>query len=113
MTALPSSIDLTGRVALVTGGIAGIGKGIALELARRGASVAITYTSSNKSKIADNTVKELRELRDGIEAVSFRADLRDPAAHQYIVEETLKELRSDHIDILGTMNHTEVRRPRC
>jgi 3-oxoacyl-[acyl-carrier protein] reductase len=111
MTALPSSIDLTGRVALVTGGIAGIGKGIALELGRRGASVVITYTSSNKSEIADKTVKELKELRGGVEAVSIRADLREPAAHQYIVDETLKELGTDHIDILGNMNHTEERTP--
>jgi 3-oxoacyl-[acyl-carrier protein] reductase len=40
-----SDLDLTGRVAVVTGGSRGIGRGIAELLAERGAAVAITYLS--------------------------------------------------------------------
>lgn len=39
-------MSLSGRLALVTGGSRGIGAGIALEFARRGADVAITYTNN-------------------------------------------------------------------
>ncbi len=41
-TSIPSTSDLTGKSALVTGASRGIGLGIATELARRGASVVIT-----------------------------------------------------------------------
>ena len=45
---LPSDIDLSGRVAVVTGGARGIGRGIAELLASRGAAVAIAYHSSEQ-----------------------------------------------------------------
>lgn len=99
---LPPSIDLSGRVALVTGGIAGIGKGIAIELARRGADVAITYSSLDKLDIAESTVHELRQHRANAKAIFIRADLKEPSSYQQIVTDTLNGLQSDHIDILGT-----------
>jgi 3-oxoacyl-[acyl-carrier protein] reductase len=44
-----SDLDLSGRVAVVTGGSRGIGRGIAELLAERGAAVAITYQSSEEA----------------------------------------------------------------
>jgi 3-oxoacyl-[acyl-carrier protein] reductase len=43
---VPSELDLSGRVAVVTGGSSGIGRGVAELLAARGAAVAITYHSN-------------------------------------------------------------------
>jgi len=64
-----------GKVALVTGAGRGIGRGIAIELGRRGASVVVNYASSTKS--AEAVVAELAEL--GSEAVAIAADISKPA----------------------------------
>lgn len=60
-----------GRTALVTGSSKGVGKGIALELARCGCDVAVNYHSDEKG--AEATVSEIRRL--GREAFSVRADI--------------------------------------
>lgn len=67
-------MKVAGKTALVTGGAVRVGKAIALELARRGADVAITYRSSAGE--AEKTVEELRGV--GAQAVAFRCDQRDP-----------------------------------
>ena len=61
-----------GSVALVTGGGRGVGKGIALELARAGWRVAVNYQSTPEE--ADQTVAEVLAL--GTEAATVRADIR-------------------------------------
>jgi 3-oxoacyl-[acyl-carrier protein] reductase len=72
MAAPPVSTSrLDGKVALVTGAGRGIGKGIALELAARGASVAINYRSS--SEAAAKVVEEIEAL--GVKAVALQADV--------------------------------------
>jgi len=53
-------MDLTGKTAFVTGGSKGIGRGIALELARQGADVAVNYRSDRKG--AEETAGEIRKL---------------------------------------------------
>src|SRR5690349_17653878 len=67
---------LSGRVALVTGASRGIGRSIALELARNGAAVAVNYASS--AGPAEESVKQIEAL--GSKAGAFKADVGDRAA---------------------------------
>lgn len=62
---------LEGNTALVTGASKGVGKGIALELARAGCRVAVNYHSD--SGAADQTVAEIERL--GAEALAVKADV--------------------------------------
>lgn len=63
--------ELSGKVALVTGGTKGIGKQIALKLAELGANVAVNYLRSRNA--ADETVEELKKL--GSDAIAIRANI--------------------------------------
>jgi 3-oxoacyl-[acyl-carrier protein] reductase len=65
-------MSLKGRVALVTGGNRGIGKAIALELADRGAAVAVQYFSDVAR--ADEVIEAIKE-RGGI-GLAVQADVR-------------------------------------
>ena len=75
--------DLSGRVALVTGGNGGIGLGLARGLARCGAAVMVAGRDANKNAAA---VGELSAL--GAKADSVVADITDEAAVGAMVEET-------------------------
>ena len=68
--------DLEGKKAVVTGGSRGVGRAIALLLARAGAHVGISYQS--RSGAADEVVGELQKL--GINAWAQGGDLSDPGA---------------------------------
>ncbi|KAF9883867.1 hypothetical protein FE257_002710 [Aspergillus nanangensis] len=72
-TTTTTNLPLSGKVALVTGGGRGIGAGIALELARKGASIAINYAHNSTS--AQETANKIRAL--GPAAEIFPADLTD------------------------------------
>ncbi len=63
-------MEFKDKVAIVTGGTRGIGRTIALELARNGCNVAFTY-SKNKEN-AETLVKEIESM--GTRAVSFQSD---------------------------------------
>jgi 2-dehydro-3-deoxy-D-gluconate 5-dehydrogenase len=91
MTAAP--FDLTGKVAIVTGGNGGIGLGMARGLADAGAAVAIVGRNAAKS---DAAVVEL-EAR-GAKAISVVADVTEKAAVAAMVERIKGEL--GRIDIL-------------
>src|SRR5260370_39256343 len=73
---------LSGRLALVTGAGMGIGQGIALELARQGADVAIHYSHSEAG--ARETVAEIQNA--GGEAVAIQGNLREGGACRQVVD---------------------------
>lgn len=68
-------MDISGKVALITGSSKRIGRATAIELARRGAHVAIHYRSDEAG------AKETQRLahETGVDAEVFRAELTDPA----------------------------------
>lgn len=63
--------NLTGQVAVVTGASRGIGRAIALDLAREGAKVVVNYASS--SAAADTLVQDIEAL--GREAIALQANV--------------------------------------
>ena len=70
------ALPLEGRTALVTGASKGVGKGIALELARGGCDVAVNYHSDAAG--AEATVREIRTL--GRQSFAVQADVGGSAA---------------------------------
>ncbi len=77
---LPPEFDLTGRVALVTGGGTGIGRATALLLTRRGADVAI---AGRRAEPLDATAREIEAL--GRRALAVTANVREPAEARAMV----------------------------
>ena len=82
------------RVALITGGARGIGKGIALDLAAGGWSVAICYRTSERD--ADVTTKAIEDR--GGRGLAVRCDVSDPAACRDLVSQV--ERHWGRIDVL-------------
>jgi len=80
--------DGTTRVALVTGGAKGIGRAIALALARRGWDVAICYRTSADAAAATRAELE----RAGRRALAAACDVSDPAAAKALVARVEGEL---------------------
>jgi 2-dehydro-3-deoxy-D-gluconate 5-dehydrogenase len=96
--------DLTGKVALVTGGNGGIGLGMALGLAQAGAAVAIAARNRAKAKAA------LDELRaDGGKATFIDLDVLDEASCRGAVAKTAADF--GRLDILVNNSGTTVRKP--
>src|SRR6516225_9697379 len=89
-------MKLGGKVALVTGASAGIGRASAIALAREGADVALDYLGYEEA--AQKASELIRGL--GRRALLFPVDISDQAAVEAMVAKTVAEL--GRIDILVT-----------
>ncbi len=85
---------LEGKVALVTGASRGIGREIAFELAREGASVAVNYAGSEAKAL--EVVDEIKAL--GRDAFAVQADVSNSGSVSDMVKETIE--RFGRLDIL-------------
>ncbi|RYF71650.1 MAG: SDR family NAD(P)-dependent oxidoreductase, partial [Comamonadaceae bacterium] len=83
---------LTGQPALVTGASSGIGKAVALALARAGADVLVNYRSDAEG--AEQAASEIRDL--GRQAVTFQADVSK--------EEEVEAMFAHAIKAFGTLH---------
>jgi len=90
---LNNSGELNGRVAIVTGGAQGIGKAIALTLARHGADVVVTDINLER---AQATAQEIEALQ--VRSLAIKANVADVSAAEQMVKETVDKLGK--IDIL-------------
>lgn len=85
---------LAGRVALITGGDSGIGRAVAVAMAREGADIGIVYL--NEDQDAGETVELVEE--EGRRAVRFAGDIGDEAFCHDVVRRMIQEF--GRIDIL-------------
>ena len=88
-----SKLELTGRVALVTGGTSGIGRAIARGLAEAGADVVPT---SRRQELVEETAREIEGL--GRRSLAVASDVEDRASLERLVAEVIG--RFGRIDIL-------------
>jgi acetoacetyl-CoA reductase/3-oxoacyl-[acyl-carrier protein] reductase len=77
--------SLKGRVALVTGAARGIGRAVSLELATRGASVALNYNHSKEK--AEELSSELQQI--GADWILVHGDVSRKEEAQHVVQEVL------------------------
>jgi NAD(P)-dependent dehydrogenase (short-subunit alcohol dehydrogenase family) len=90
----PGVGKLKDKVALITGGDSGIGRAIAVAMAREGAKIAIVYLEEHKD--AAETVRLVRE--EGSEAIKFAGDVGDETFCADTVDDTVKTF--GRLDIL-------------
>ncbi|WP_126939203.1 3-oxoacyl-[acyl-carrier-protein] reductase [Veillonella sp. VA142] len=87
-------MDLTGKVALVTGASRGIGQATAIELAKAGADIVVNFIGNEA--VADETVEKIEAL--GRKALKIKADVSNAEEVQAMVDEAYAAF--GHIDIL-------------
>jgi 3-oxoacyl-[acyl-carrier protein] reductase len=87
-------IDLKGKNCLVTGGGRGIGKSIALSLAKSGANVAVTYSRS--ADAANEVVKEIEAL--GSKGLAMQADATSLEKAEEVISKIVEDWGS--LDVL-------------
>src|SRR5438105_4733092 len=87
-------MNLRNKIAIVTGGTKGIGRGIAEALLREGVSVCISARHQDE---IDQTVDELNQISGG-RAIGFGCDVRDHKQVKALVNHAVNELGG--LDIL-------------
>lgn len=87
------TFDLSGKVAVVTGGNGGIGLGIARSFAQAGARVVVAARNEEKSQRA---VRELQQ--EGAEALAVTVDVGDESSVENLMQSTVDHF--GHLDIL-------------
>jgi len=85
--------DLTGRVAIVSGGSMGLGRQMAEGLAEMGANLVLCARTKERCEEAAEALRSL-----GVQAIALECDVKDKAAIQQVVEETLTKF--GRVDIL-------------
>jgi len=84
---------LQGKIALVTGSSRGIGRAIALELAKQGANIAVNYAGSEDK--AEEVVQEIKAL--GVEAIKIKANVAKEDDVKAMIKEVTKTFGALHI----------------
>jgi NAD(P)-dependent dehydrogenase (short-subunit alcohol dehydrogenase family) len=95
-------VSLKGKFALITGSSRGIGRGIALKLAEKGAKVAVNYVQ-NEAAAAD-TLAKIRER--GSDGFTIQADVRRPQEISRMLNKVKEEFGA--LDIFVSNARTEV-----
>jgi gluconate 5-dehydrogenase len=85
--------DLTGRVAIITGGSVGLGRQMAEGLAEMGASLVLC---ARKKERCEQAAKELQSI--GVETLALGCDVKDPASIRSVVEAAISKF--GRIDVL-------------
>ncbi|MCJ1257987.1 Arp2/3 complex subunit, actin nucleation center [Lignoscripta atroalba] len=96
-----STARLDGKVAIVTGASRGIGKGVAIELGARGASVVVNY--ANSAEAAEEVVKEIQKT--GSKAMAVQADVSDVEQITKLFESAIAHF--GRLDIVVSNSGTE------
>jgi NAD(P)-dependent dehydrogenase (short-subunit alcohol dehydrogenase family) len=91
---LPPYFDLRGKVAIVTGGATGIGKGIADGLADAGSSIVI---GARRLEQCEQACEEIRR-RAGVDTLPVRCDVNDQNQIDRLIQEVMGVF--GHIDVL-------------
>ncbi|MFA9432631.1 SDR family NAD(P)-dependent oxidoreductase [Egicoccus sp. AB-alg2] len=100
-------IDLTGRRALVTGAAHGIGRAVAIALAKAGADVVVHY--ANSADAAKQTVADIEET--GRRAAAMQADATREDEVERLVTDALEFLGGDLDILVNNAGHLVERRP--
>jgi 3-oxoacyl-[acyl-carrier protein] reductase len=87
-------MSLNNKVALITGGSRGIGKAIALELAKNGVNIAISY--ANNQEKANEVLDEIESY--GVKAIAIKANVSVESEVQQMIKQVEEQLNT--IDIL-------------